>query len=225
LATPTQPKLFILEEDISTGSLELFPTVWQAAENLSAPSKETRQVALEELGQLRAARLSPLIAYLLATRLTDPDLDVRVGVVEALGNVLSPDVQGRPAPETVRSHLVGYLSQMNANQVLAIIHVGSLSYELSHHTARLMNLCPNAGSYLAEMLADRTLTLDVRIEAAHLIGQVGFVDAVPMLKRIQRRIESRQAGQTSMGFAPKLSEDEGALLPMIREALDLLTLE
>lgn len=222
LATPTQTKLFVFEDDSSIGALELFPAVWQAAERLVSPNSDTRSHALEELLELGAVRLSPLVAYLIATRLTDPDLEFRARIVEVLGGALSPDDKGRPTPEIVRRHLAGYLSQMETTQIQMIVQAAALSFELSQYTARLLNLCPNAGNHLAEILGDRTAGLQARQEAAHLIGQVGFEEAVPMLKRVQRRIETRQAGQASMAFAPKFEEDDGALLPVIREALNLL---
>jgi hypothetical protein len=56
----TQPGLFTLTE--STGSIELFPAVWSAAEDLTMPSVELQRDALDRLLQLNAPRFSPRIS-------------------------------------------------------------------------------------------------------------------------------------------------------------------
>ena len=87
MATPTQLKLIDFEHEISTGNVELFPSVWQATENLAAQEERTRHLALDELLKLGAPRLSPLVAYNVATRLRDPVLSFRSRIVESLANL------------------------------------------------------------------------------------------------------------------------------------------
>ena len=88
-----QPTLFDMP-DSATGLLELFPAVWTAAENLIAPEIEQRRLALEELERMGALRFSVLVVYLLATRLEEPDLPLRVKILELLGELLLPDAPG-----------------------------------------------------------------------------------------------------------------------------------
>ena len=96
----SQPALFDFSEP-SSGAMELFPAVWSAAEDLTSPEAATRRAGLERLVEMGAPRLSPLIAYLLATRLTDPDLNLRTSVVQVLSDVLAPNKQGHSSPEAV----------------------------------------------------------------------------------------------------------------------------
>jgi len=70
----TQPRLFGPESN-STGSAELFPAIWNAAEDLANMVPAVRRLALECLENTGAARISPLVSYLIATRLCDPDLE------------------------------------------------------------------------------------------------------------------------------------------------------
>ena len=60
---------------------------------------------MQQLVELNAPRLSPLVAYLAATRLSDPDLEMRHQVVLVLGELLTVDKEGRMADEMVRQYI------------------------------------------------------------------------------------------------------------------------
>lgn len=216
-----QPELFIYGET-SEGTLELFPAVWSACEELVASELSARHTGLTKLMALNAPRLSPLVAYLLATRVTEPDLGLRSQVVSALAGLLITDQQGRAAPENVRRTLRAYLIQIRQPAILALLEVGVAEPEKESHLAILFNACPEAGSFLAEILSNRHDSLPIRCEAARLINQVGYLEALPELERMVARLESRIAGQQSMPFAPPVSPTEGILLEEIRAALQTL---
>jgi hypothetical protein len=207
--------------DFSTGALELFPTVWNAAEDLTSPDVKIRQSALERLLELKAHRLSPLVAYLLATRLIEPDVSLRARVIEALGNLFVVNGDGLVTPEGVRHHLMGYLAQMRTRTVFSILEVAASVEHLDIHIFRLLNACPYAGNHLADILAERKHPLSIRSRAAYYIGKVGYLDALPTLERIATRLEARLLGQQAMPFAPS-GQDEVDLLPAVQEALRAL---
>lgn len=217
---PPQPHLFDLEE--STAKFELFPAVWVAAEGLTSPNVDARRSALEDLLDLDAPRFSPLVAYLLASRITDPEVSFRSDVIKVLGDVLYLDVEGRPAPKNVRQTLAAYLSQMRTRHTFALLQVLVEEPSLEAHVAKLLNACPYAGNHLADILSDRKSPLAVRKQAGKMIGQVGFVDAIPALERLSTRLESRLNGQRSMPFAPSSPQEELELLPVIQTAMTLL---
>ena len=221
MTTQAQPKLFALES--ATGELELFPTVWQAAEKLGSADVSQRTAAVEELAKLNAPRLSPLVSHLMSTLLVDPHLPLRARVVELLGEVLDIDDEGRPAPEAVRKTLRHVLSQMRTRPIFAILQVSVENPHLWGYVARLLNACPYAGVQLADILADRRHDIAVRQQAAHHIGEVGFMDALPVLRRLESRLETRLGGQRQMPFAPPSALDETALLPSIKTALKMLS--
>jgi hypothetical protein len=215
-----QPFLFVLEE--STGNLELFPTVWGAVEDLIKPDANLRRNALNDLIAINAPRLSPIVSYVLATRLTDPDIETRRIVIRTIGEVLAPDVRGYPAPEEVRSVLQNYLSSLRTRQIYALLQVSVGDPAMFHPVARILDACAYAGSHLTDILSDIHAPLEIRQQAVKLIGQVGFIDAVAALEKIENRLETRLNGQKSMPFAPPLSLNESQLLPTIRETLNLL---
>jgi hypothetical protein len=222
LETPAQPNLFYIDEDASSGAVELFPAVWQAAEKLASKRKDTRHAALDELLKLNAPRFSPLVVYIIATRLRDPNLALRARVIEALANVLRVDEDGKLAPDQVRGYLVSYIAQLEQDEIRAILEVGVHENETKPHIAKLLNYCPPAGRFLSQLATDRNSLIEIRQISTYLIGLLGFVEALPSLERMRNRLESRQEMQKGMPFAPPSSADESILLPEIKTAISYL---
>ncbi len=216
-----QPTLFDFTGS-SSGTVELFPAVWSAAEELTSPDLGSRQAALERLAALNAIRLSPLIAYLTATRILEPDLPLRKRVIQLLGDVLAPDEGGRPAPDIVIRHLSTYLSQMRTRPIIALLQVAELDPGLEAGVARLFNACPNGGSHLVDIVSDRKAPVALRRQAVSMIGLVGYLDTLSTLERLEARLTARIKGQQSMPFAPSSGPDESELLPAVQTAIGRL---
>jgi HEAT repeat protein len=217
----SQPALFEYAPVI-TGAVELFPTVWSAAEDLTCPDADTRRAGLCRLQELGAPRLSPLVAYLLATRLTDPDLEVRTQAISMLGDLFIPDPQGRAAPDEVRRHLSGYLVQMRTRTIFALLEAVVAMPSLERHGYHLIRSCPFAGSHLIDILTEKQNPPAIRKQAAYYLGVVGFLEAIPALERLVTRLESRRNGQQLMNFAAPAAHDDIELLPAVQKALTLL---
>jgi len=218
--SPPQPLLIDLEE--SAARLEFFPAVWTAAEGLISKDAGVRWDALDQLVELEAPRYSPLVGYLFATRLCDPDIPFRTKIVKTLGEVLSVHRDGLPAPENVRQTLTGYLAQMRTRHTFALLQALVADPSLEKHIAVLLNACPYAGNHLGDILSDRKVAIEIRKHAGRMIGRVGFLDALPTLERLSARLQARLNGQSSMPFAPHSPKEELDLLPVIQTALTLL---
>jgi len=216
-----QPALFEIGH-ISTGVLELFPAVWTAAESLTNPDANQRHVALSQLQEMGAPRLSPLIAYLIATRLMDSDIAFRSRVVNVLGELLMPDPNGLSVPDSIYLTLKNYLNQMRTRPVYALLEVAEFDADSHANVARLLNTCPFAGRHLVDILSDRQTPHMLRLHAAYFIGIVGFLEAIPALERLVTRLEARLAGQQAMPFAPPPQPNEVDLLPVIHQTLEML---
>lgn len=216
-----QPMLFN-SMDTTTGALEFFPEVWGATEKLTSPDILERRDALDRLIVLDAPRLSPLVAYLVATRIFDPDLDLRYKVVDVLGKILSPRETGKLAPPAVRLHLKEYCSLMGNQGFLLLLEVADVYPEAESYVASLLNLCSQSGDALVKIMNDRKMPFELRRQAIIYIGRVGFLEAIPALKKFENRLESRMNGQKSMPFAPPSASDESSLLPVIQATLALL---
>ena len=176
-------------------------------------------MALDQLESIGAARFSPLIAYLLATRVSDPDLLIRGQVIRMLGDLLSVDKQGHVAMEPIRQYLTAFFKPMRTRTVFDLLQAADSQPEIDVHVARLMNLCSYAGRHLIEILTDRKHPLAIRIQASRFIGIVGYLDAAQALERLCVRLETRLKGQQAMPFSRQSDVDEVDLLPHIHTAL------
>ena len=215
-----QPSLF--SQDESTGRVELFPAVWKAVEDLTMPDLKLRRNALDRLIELNAPRFSPIVAYVLVTCLTYPDLAFRSQVIKTLGEILVPDGDGHPAPDEVRKSLTHYLAQMRTRQVFALLQVTTDHPALEGHAARFLDACPHAGNHLVDILCDNKVSLAVRKQAVQMIGRVGYLEALPALDRLAARLETRISGQRTMPFAPPPGSNESDLLPAVQATLAIL---
>jgi hypothetical protein len=216
-----QPALFDVSEE-TIGTAELFPAVWAAAEDLVSPFVENRKAALDQLETIGAARFSPLIAYLLATRVSDPDLEVRSQVIRILGDLLGVDKHGLVAMEPIRQYLAAFFRQMRTRTVFDLLQTADIYPEIDIYIARLMNLCSFAGKHLVEIVTDRKHPMSIRIQAARFIGIVGYLDAAQAMERLSARLETRLKGQQALPFNRASDVDEVNLLPHIHHALMLL---
>lgn len=219
---PLQPNLISSDQGASQAVVELFPGIWQVAEKISAPDVEARRKALKELKQTQAARVSPLIAYLLATRILDPDIEFRAQVVDYVASIMDTDSEGRHAEGEVRSQIFSTLSSLEFSGLMALVEAAVWDEKLVPNVSTLVNYVPSAGEMLREFVADRTLPIPIRSMAILLIGQVGYVEAMSELERIQNRIQSRQSGQSSMPFAPTQNKKEFDLLPALKRTITIL---
>src|SRR4030042_5868587 len=115
-----QLPLFDYGESISN-VVELFPTVWQATEWLTAPDPSTRQRGMDSLLELGAQKVSPLVAYVIATLLSDPEINIRRRVIYILADLISGDSSRKQTPEEVRQVVVSYLHNLNETTVISLL--------------------------------------------------------------------------------------------------------
>lgn len=221
-----QPNLISLELPEAQAMLELFPGVWLAAEQLGSQDVNLRHTALDELMRTNAPRISPLIGYLLTTRILDPDLKLRIRIVELLANVMRRDSNGKYAVDAVRSQIIAGLTYLGDVAVIALLELAVQDETLIPHISKLLNFVPKAGDTLKDLAGDREKTINLRKKAIFFIGKIGYVDAVGELKRLRNRIETRQDSQKRMPFAPPAAEDrEEGLLLEINRTLSILRID
>jgi hypothetical protein len=203
----------------STVSPEYLMVVWSAAEALTSPDLATRWMGLERLVDSDAVSCSPLVAYLIATRLTEPDIELRARLVRTLAGVLSPSKSCQTVSQAVIHHLSNYLSQMGVSQVTALLQVAEHESSTQPSVAKLLGRCSLAGNYLADISVDRQVSQAIRRQSVYFIGLIGYLDALPALERLETRLESRLNGQQSFLEGPASGNDETSMLPLLREAL------
>jgi len=144
---------------------ELVPKIWRGAEDLTSPDDQIRENGLSALIEMGAHRHSPLVAYLLATRITDPHLQLRFHIVQALGNILRVRDEDDPTPAQVRYHLQGLLSQMRKRQIFSLLQVAEQYSAAEENVAAILNLCSYAGDVLGQIIGDRNMPISIRQQA------------------------------------------------------------
>jgi hypothetical protein len=217
-----QPNSFDLPES-AVGVAELFPGAWTAMERLISPNLEERLTGFGQLMELNAHRVSPLIAYVLVTRLDDPDINLRAKVVGALGGLLYKGGGSNPlTPPAVKQSLRFYLSQMRRRKVYALLQVAQHFPQYQSDVAAMLRGCSNSGKVLVDIFSDRRLSVDIRRQAIKFSGIVGFLEAVPGLERLAERMEARTNGRRSIPFAPPVDPEEKSLLHVVQTTLALL---
>jgi hypothetical protein len=217
----SQPMLFDFA-DTATGAVEFFPEIWAATEGLTSPEVNKRHAALDRLMELDAPRLSPLVAYVLASRIIDPDIEMRHRVVLALGKLLTPNKEGKVTPPLVRQHLKGYYSQMGRRGVTILLEVADKFPGVESEVASILNSCSHMGDLLVEIMKNRKMPLSIRLQAVNFLGRVGYLKSISELERLADRLEARVHGQKSMPFAPIQENEEAKLLPVVQATLAIL---
>jgi len=193
-----------------------------ALEELVGPEVQIHAQGLKKLLALDAHRSSPLVATVLASRVGEPDLDLRLEIVKALAMVLRPDLDGPRPLESVRRWLRYTLSQMRRRETFALLQIIATSSEGLDPVCHVLDACSFSGGALVQILADRNVDVAVRIAAAKAIGRIGFLEAEPVLQRLSQRLAGRRAGQMEMAFASIPDHEAQALLPEVINALHAL---
>jgi len=199
----------------------LLPVAWNIAESLTSPDKLIRREAIDRFESIKTLTNSPLIYYLLATRIVDPDIEIRSRVVKIVGELLNvPAIDNEGF--SVHQHLLYYVSQMRTRHVYAIIQVYNYQLELEKFIVPLLKGCPYAGKHLMEILLFKGAPMEIRKAAATLIGVVGFIDLASELEKFKCRLEAKLSHRNKESGFHTNALDDNRLLPVIESAINQL---
>jgi hypothetical protein len=208
-----QPDLNELTPSNSNKS-EALPVIWEALESLTSQELLNRIAGLRRIIKLDAVRQHPLVIYVLMTRITEPDIELRTRIVQLLGSVLDLEVRGpkkaAASLEAVKKTLVTALAGMRTRQIFALLQVIEFDKSADGAVSNLLSYCSFAGGHLAQILSNRNAPLSIRRQAAHFIGRIGYLDALPALERLVSRLESRR------------DEEDAGILLGLQETIKLL---
>jgi hypothetical protein len=118
---------------------------------------------------------------------------------------------------------LGLLKEMRTRPIMALLQTLETAPELEPAVQTVLSACPYAGNHLADILAERKFSLVLRGHAARMIGQVGYLCALPVLERLAHRLEVRLNGQQSMDFTVPDRLDETSLLPAVQRTIQVLS--
>ncbi len=216
-----QLPLFVYGEP-TANLLEVLPAVWSATEALAAPDAMTRHHGIDALVELGVQRTSPLVAYMMATCLNDPDINIRRRATYILTDVVINDPMVGQVSETVRKTVTNYLHNMQEETISGLLEVAVMDPLAEKALYHIFNACPQAGRYLGEIIAQYKNPIPIRQKAIFYVGWVGFTEALPTLQRLLNRLEARQNGQYAMSFAPPSMKSDDEIMPSLRIAIQKL---
>ncbi len=201
---------------------EVLPAVWSATEALAASDAITRHHGIDALVELGVQRASPLVAYMMATCLNDPDIYIRRRVVYILSDLIANDPTGSPVPEQVQKTVMNYLHNLQEEAIFHLLEVAVMDPLAEKCVYNIFNASPQAGRYLGDVLSQYKNPLFIRQKAIYYVGWVGFTEALPFLERQLNRIEARQNGQYAMSFASSSSKSDDEMMEGLRIAINQL---
>jgi hypothetical protein len=213
VANTEQPELIKLNETNLNRAEEL-PVIWEALGSLTSPDLMSRITGLKRIISLDAVRQYPLVVYVLVTRITEPDIELRTRVVQLLGSILELNVRSPKKAvislEAVKKTLTTSLAGMRTRQIFALLQVIEFDKSAEAAVSNLLSYCSFAGGHLAQILSNRNAPLSIRRQAANFIGRIGYLDALPALERLASRLENRK------------DEDDAGILIGLQETIKLL---
>lgn len=218
-----QLPLFVYGEP-AANILEVLPAVWSATEALASPEALTRHHGIDALVELGVQRSSPLVAYMIATCLNDPDIYIRRRVVYILADliIMDPAVMISQTPDNVRKTVTNYLHNMREEAIFGLLEVAVMDPLVEKSIYYLLNACPYAGKYLGDILSQYKHPMPIRQKAIYYVGLVGYTEALPVLERLLSRLEARLNGQYAMSFAPPSIKSDDDIIPNLRIAIHQL---
>jgi hypothetical protein len=202
---------------------DLLPVVWNATECLASADAITRQHGIDAILELGAQKVSPLVAYMIATRLADSDIYIRRRAIYILADLITWEPGDRPEVDSIRRSVTNYLRDMGEETVFRILEVAVMEAQAEKPIYHLLNACPSAGKYLGNMLTEWKNPLAIRQKAIYFVGLVGFMEVLPVLERLLDRLEARQSGQYTMSFAASSIRSDEDIMPYLRIAIDQMS--
>jgi len=214
----------LLEHEASESSrFEYLTELWEAAENFVSPEIRERWMGFDWLLNHHLLFKSPLIVYILISRLNEPELDLRVRIVHHVADLIDLNYNLQFEKEYVQKQLIMQLSAMRNRQIFSLLQVVDYDPDLEPQVTKILNYCSYAGTHLSGILSDRLAPNAIRKLAAYFIGKVGYLDALPTMERMVTRLETRTNG-TNGHKSHEITENEQTdLLQTINRSLEYLT--
>lgn len=171
---------------------DLLEKFWSVLGGLIAPDPGLRSQALDELGGLEGFPHQPLLVFGLATRLIDPDLEVRSQAVKLMGSILAGEGSTPDIGEDSLAHLSAYLAGFNAEQYVMLLEVSAAYLAGEEAVGNILRVSSFAGRFLRGIVNNRKLPVDIRQQAVFFCGEIGFLDTAATLKNLVERIEKHR---------------------------------
>jgi len=195
--------------------------LWDTAEDLISPDPNMRDSSLDQLKEIDGIHRSPLIAYLLVSRISEPDLEIRFRLIRLLGSLMDFESSGQSFSDQALDFAKDALDQMEKSQLIKILEVAESYLTAERAISNILKLSSYAGVGLSGIVNDRKLPVSVRQQAVFYCGEVGYLSSKPTLQNLVQRVDKART-RPGNGNERKKSRDEEFLYPFVISALEKL---
>jgi hypothetical protein len=168
-----------------------FNQIWAAAELLISPELSKRKKGFERLIELDAVKQYPIIVYLLASKLSEPDFSLRSFYVRVLAGLLDESITTSDQLQSSRLILVNYLSQISTEEVISLLELAEVDPPSKDCVVQLLCLCACAGDQLKNIVINRDRPMELRMISLEIIGKVGYLEAISDFERMEKRLKNK----------------------------------
>ncbi len=197
--------------------------LWDIAEGLFSPDINIRESSLDRLIGVEGYYKSPLIASLLVSRISEPDLEIRFHVVQLLGNLVDFDSSGQSFSDQALVYAQDALDQIGKDQLVKLLEVSEKYLTSVKAISAILNMISYAGNSLSGIVNDRKQEVNHRQQAIFYCGEVGFLSTKPTLENLVQRVEKARNRYGDVSERKK-TRDEECLYPYAISALEKLKL-
>lgn len=165
--------------------------IWAAAELLISPELLARKKGFQSLVELDEIKQNPVIVYLLASRLTEPDLSLRSFIVKILADMLDGSQPILDQSKKSRNILADYLSRISVKELTSLLELAEVDPHSMDFVVHLLCSCACAEDQITRIVMDRDQPAEIRLISLEIIGKVGYLEAIPDLERLEKRMKNR----------------------------------
>lgn len=198
--------------------------LWDIAEGLLSPDINIRESSLDRLILVEEYYKSPLIASVLVSRISEPDLEIRFHVVQLLGNLVDFDSSGQCFSDQALVYAQDALEQIGIDQLIKLLEVSDKYLTSVKAISAILNMISYAGKSLSGIVNDRKQQVILRQQAIFYCGEVGFLYTKPTLQNLVQRVEKARNRSGDVISERKKARDEEYLYPYAISALEKLKL-
>lgn len=195
--------------------------LWETAEGLLSPDPNIRERSLDKLKEIEGYYQSPLIASLLVSRISEPDLEIRFHLIQFLGSLVDFDSPGQHLTNQALVYAKDALDKMEKTQLIRILEVSDRYLTAERALVNILKLSSYAGVGLSGIVNDRKLPVSLRQQAVFFCGEIGYLSSRTTLQNFVLRVD-KSRNRPGGGHESKKSRDEEFLYPFVISALDKL---
>ena len=201
--------------------LRIDQRLWETAEGLLSPEPNTRESSLDNLKEIDGFYRSPLIASLLVSRISEPDLEIRFHLIQLLGSLVDIDSPGQHFADQALILAKDALDQLEKIQLIRLLEVSDRYLTAERSVRNILKLSSYAGVGLSGIVNDRKILVSLRQQAVFYCGEVGYLSSRPTLQNLVKRVD-KSRNRRGGGQERKKSRDEDFLYPFVISALEKL---